>query len=411
MKTIALSALGLVSLAGMAHADKTLNPVKIDPLLIDTEPYRFNGVVLTDEVRGSGFVAWNQRAFFTAAHVVSSLGGDDTEATLDWGLPPDWVPMNNSDTADTEATIPSRGYYRFKSYEALAEAQKAVNGSAFSRDVVLGFAFEDLIPGTPAVLNTNGYKDIRGNVTTMITGYPAVNFYTGEDIPGYFLHQTGPGITPYAVDFGRAMRTSLVTTGSGNSGGPLWVQKGASWVASGVLVGGLPSETIVYAFSPDVNALTKSVAPIVKPTPATPVSVGGVGATSFFFPMTKAKKIPDGVARYTDFRFNVSRFEEGAAVTKVHLNLDISTPHQGDLLVVLQGPGGVATIVHKEEGGDEDDLVIDDKDFSEAFSGIYANGPWTVRVQDRLKGDIATVNKIALEIGVDKASGTTTPTP
>lgn len=408
VKTATLSALGILSLAGLAQGEtsKTLTPVKIDPLVIGTEPYRFNGLVIGDGVRGSGFVAWNKRAFFTAAHVVSTVG----ETSLTWDEPPIWFPTANSGTIgelDLETMVLSRGYYRFKSYQSLAETQGSITNGAFSRDAVLAFAFEDLIPGTPAVLNTNGYRDIRNNVTTMITGYPAENAYTGEDIAGYYMHQTGPGITPYKPDFGKAFISSLVTTGGGNSGGPLWVQKGSSWVASGILVGGRPSESIVYAFSPEVNALTRSVAPIVKTTPAAPVSVAGVTASSYFFPMTRPKKIPDGVQRYTDFRFNVARFEEGTKVTKVHLSLDITTDHQGDLFIILQGPGGSGVIVHNEEGGGTHNLVLDDEDFTDAFEGVYPNGPWMVRVQDRLKGDIATVNKIVLEIGADKAESTT----
>ncbi|MGC4015192.1 MAG: proprotein convertase P-domain-containing protein [Luteolibacter sp.] len=402
MKTAAVSALGLLSLAGLAHGDtsKTLTPVKIDPALIGTEPYRFNGLVIGEEVRGSGFVAWNQRTFFTAAHVVS----DFTEAKFTWSQPPIWFPTANcaEDELDLDTMIASRGYYRFVAYQANAELQGSITGNAFSKDVALAFAFQNLIPGTPAVLNTNGYKDIQSSTaTTMITGYPAEEAYTDTPIDGFYLHQTGPGITPYSPFYLKAFKTSLVATGGGNSGGPLWVQKGSSWSAAGVLDGGRPSESIVYAFSPEVNSLTRAVAPIVKTVPAMPVPVGGVRASSYYFPMTRAKKIPDGVQRYTDFRFNVNRFDEGSAVTKVHLNLDITTDHQGDLFIILQGPQGVYTIVHNEEGAGTHNLVLDDEDFTEAFEGIYPNGPWIVRVQDRLKGDIATVNKIVLEIGTD----------
>lgn len=396
--------LGVLLLAGTASAGtapKTLSPEKIDPLVLGTDPYRFNGIVMTADARGSGFCAWNQRAFFSAAHVVWGEDG--------WGAPPIWYPTPNADKLDTDTEIQSRGYYRWKSYASLVAAS-GQSGTAFSRDVILGYAFEDLIPGTPATLNLNGYKDLRGNRTSMITGYPGINAYTGDDIDGYFLHQTGPGITPYTTDFGRALTSSLITTGPGNSGGPVWLQgSGGSWSASGVLVGGRPSEAIIYAFSSDISSLTRSAAPVVKPVPENPVSVAGVGATSFFFPMNRPKKIPDGVKRYTDFRFNVARFEEGTTVKKVRLSLDIDTDHQGDLLIILQGPGGYQALVHNEEGAGAHDLVLDEKDFTSAFSGIYPNGPWSVRVQDRLRGDIATVNSILLEISVE---GTTpTPTP
>jgi len=403
VKPITCSVLGLLLLAGtaVAVAPKTLSPVQVANVgLMSTEPYRFNGVVMTDVARGSGFVAWNKRTFFSAAHVVY-----DAEATAgsNWGLPPVWYPVPYADALDESTAIPSRGYYRFKAYSAIVDVG-GQTGNAFGKDVILGFAFKDLITGAPATLNLNGYKDLGTAGTTMITGYPAINFYTGLPITGYYLDQTGPGSTPYQVSFGRALRSTLVTTGSGNSGGPIWTQKGAGWTAAGVLVGGRPSESIVYSFSPDINALTRSVAPVVKTPEGSPISVAGVGATSFFFPMVKAAKaIPDGVQHWTNFATSVSRFDQAAVVTKAHISLNITTNHQGDLEVILQGPGGLYQVLHNEEGGATHNLIIDDLDVTGTFAGIYADGGWTLRVQDRLKGDIATINSAVLEVGVDGA--------
>lgn len=396
---------GVLLLAATASAQeppKTLSPVKVNGDRT-VAPYRFNGAVMTPSFRGSGFVAWNSRAFFSAAHLVHS-------STTGWGAPPVWhpVPHQLADLEDADG-IQSRGYYRWKTYATLVE-MGGDSGKAFSKDVILGFAFKDLIPGTPAALDLSAFNNLRKPKTTLITGYPAENSYLDEEIEGYFLHETGPAVTTYKVDFGKSLTTTLLTTGGGNSGGPVWIadNKG-NWKAGGVLVGGMSSESLIYAFSSEVNSLTRAVAPMVKPTLAAPISVNGVGATSFFFPMTRAKKIPDGVQRWTDFRFNVARFEQTGRVTKVKLSLDIDTPHRGDLLILLQGPGGVYTIVHNEEGAGEDDLVLTDKDFTGRFVGMYPNGNWMVRVQDRLKGDVATVKSIVLEIGVEGSAPTPGP--
>lgn len=395
--------LGVLAIPGLVSAEtapKTLIPEKIDPLLIGNAPYRFNGVVETADGRGSGFCAWSSRAIFSAAHVVWGEDG--------WGAPPIWHSMSNGEALEEEDQIQTRGYFRWKQYASLVAATGQTR-HAFGRDVILAYAFEDLISGQPAVLDLNGFKNLQGSSTSMITGYPAENAYTAEPIEGYFLHQTGPGVTPYKVDHSRALRTTLITTGPGNSGGPVWIQQqDSSWKAAGVLVGGMPSETIVYSFSSDVNALTRAAAPLVKPKPENPVTSPGVTAGSYFFAMNKPKRIPDGVTRYTDFRFTVGKFEEGAELTTVKLTLDIETAHQGDLLIILQGPRGIQEIVHNEQGGGTQNLILTSKDFSSAFKGIYPNGNWSLRVQDRLRGDVATVKQVLLEIGVE---GSPDPAP
>lgn len=405
MKAVVSSLLWILLIAETASSDtvpKTLTPEKIDPLVIDTEPYRFNGVVLTDGFRGSGFCAWNRRAFFTAAHMVWGTG---------WGAPPIWAPTANALAVDEDTKVQARGYYRWKSYASLV-AVGGQTGKAFGKDIILAYAFQDLISGTPAKLDLNAYKNLRENRTTMITGYPALAFYTNQAITGYFMHQTGPGITPYSIDFGRALRTQLIASGPGNSGGPVWIKEtNGSWSAAAVYVGGRPSESIVYAFSPDTNSLTQAVAPLVKtPFAQNSAAVAGIEGSSYFFSMSKPKKIPDGVGRFTDFKFNVGRFEDTDKVKRVKLSLEIETNHQGDLYIILQGPGGYQAQVHNEQGGGTHDLVLTEKDFSAKFSGIHPNGYWTVRVQDRLRGDIATVKSILLELSAE-GTAPVPPTP
>ncbi|HEX7261472.1 MAG TPA: hypothetical protein VF258_06620, partial [Luteolibacter sp.] len=213
MKFQTLPAIGMVLLAAplaTAAKPKTASPVPINPSQIGDEPFRFNGAVLNTESRGSGFCAWNKRTFFSAAHVVFDEGT--------WLAPPSWYPAANSAELDEATAIQSRGYYRWADYADRAETESFTQG--FSRDVILGFAFEKLIKGSPATLNLEGVHDLRKERKTLITGYPADNLYIDESIDGYFLHKTGPIVTPYQSFSGRALTTTLVTTGHGNSGGP-----------------------------------------------------------------------------------------------------------------------------------------------------------------------------------------------
>ncbi|MES2440416.1 MAG: proprotein convertase P-domain-containing protein [Verrucomicrobiota bacterium] len=392
MKFIPYPVLGLLLFSAptvFAATPKTASPVKIKPTQVGKEPYRFNGAVLTDQFRGSGFCAWDNHTFFSAAHVLF-----DTT----WLAPPRWYPAANAAQLDETTAIQSRGYYRWAEYSSLV-ASSASDG--FSQDVILGYSFEKLIKGKAAKINLNGYKDLRKRAKTLITGYPADNLYIEESIEGYFMHKTGPIVTPYVSYDDKALTTTLVTTGHGNSGGPIWTKNSrGGWSAAGVLVGGLPSESVVYAFSKDINSLTRAVTPVIQPIIDEPVSSDKVGASSVFFPYYKEKQIPDGKHEWTVFKIGVDAFPEGAAVEQVALSLDIRTKHRGDLQVVLAGPGGFQALVHNEGGNVKNNLIFNSRDYSADFTGITANGEWSLLVQDRLKGDISTLKSIVLEIAV-----------
>ena len=398
MKFPSCPAIGVLFLAGSLAATakpKTASPVMINENEVHTAPYRYNGVVLAGDLRGSGFCAWNKRTFFSAAHV---LYGEDQ-----WLESPTWYPANHSATLDDAERISSRGYYRWANYANLVAWQTS-SQKEFGRDVILAFAFRDFIQGSPARLNLNGSNDLKRNIKTMITGYPADNLYVDDSIDGYYMHRTGPVVTPYKAFSGRALATTLVTTGHGNSGGPIWTKDANSnWRAAGVLVGGLPSETVVYAFSSDVNSLTRAATPVIKRGMESSNEIGSVDASSLFFPYRKDVKIPDGKHSWTSFHIEVDEFPEFSTLKSLKLSLDIRTAHRGDLQVVLEGPGGVQVAVHNEQGAGRNNLTIKSRDFTEAFASIDPNGQWYLRVQDRLVGDVATLKSILLEIGVDDA--------
>ncbi len=377
-----------------ATAAKTTFPVPIEPDDIAEAPYRFNGVVLTAAARGSGFCAWNEKTFFSAAHVVYDEGV--------WGVPPAWLETVNAEELKPKDAILSRGYYRFNRYAEIVDEQGA--SAAFGKDVILGFAFRKLIPGKPAKLNLNGSKDLRSRKAKLITGYPAIEAYTDTPTEGYFMHETGPFRNSYDYSSNGSVLTTRVTTGPGNSGGPVWTKSGkGNWRAAGVLVGGLPSECVVYSMTRDINGLTRSVAPVVARKPRTPFPVNGVGASNRFFPYTRSQKLPDGTDKWSSFIVGVRGFGEGAVLTSVKLDLQIKTNHRGDLQVYVVAPGGFSALLQNEEGAGENDLVFKDLDLTEEFAGIDPTGKWAVRIRDRLKGDVATLKSFRLNVAADPA--------
>jgi subtilisin-like proprotein convertase family protein len=272
--------------------------------------------------------------------------------------------------------------------------------------VILGFAFRDLIRGTPAKLNMNGSSDLRKPVNKLITGYPAEIAYTSNTLKGYFLHETGPARSIYSPLSGSAMETTLISSGPGNSGGPIWTKnENSGWTAAGVVVGGLPSESINYAFSSETNALLRAVAPIVKRSGPQSINSKELSASSVYYSSNKKIRLPDGVHRWTDVPFNVTGFDNESTVTAVRVAVKIKTSHRGDMQIMLTGPGGFNAIIHNEQGAGARDLIIGYKevyeDLSEEFADISANGRWALRFQDRLKGDICTVESAVLELEAD----------
>lgn len=405
MKIIKIPAVGgilLASSVALEAAPKTANPQKVPRELIRTEPYRFNGAITTSVARGSAFCAWNRRTFFSAAHVVF----DDT--SFAWEAPPQWHPLAHSNALNPKKAIQSRGYFRWTDYAQIAEDQGFINDRAFGRDFIIGFAFKDLIKGSPATLNLAGIADLRKPIRSMITGYPAENSYLAEDISGYFMHRTGPTKNVYKPFWGNGLQTTLLTTGPGNSGGPVWTKNASNgWSAAGVLVGGLPSEAIVYAFSPVVNTMLAAVSPVVAPGLPQSTRVNGVSETSRFFSSNRVVQLPDGLHRWTSYPLAVSGFGKDEKIESVRISVNVKTAHRGDLQIVLTAPGGYEALIHNEGGADGRNLVISRMDVSEQFSGIDPSGRWYVRFQDRLKGDICTVQSAVLEVSTAPSGGST----
>jgi subtilisin-like proprotein convertase family protein len=413
MKFSTLSLAAIFLLGGnlaLSAKSKTTTPKKILPEQLAEDPYRYNGAVRVPNYRGSGFCAWNSKTFFTAAHVVYGT---------QWAEPPIWYPRANSAVLVEKTAIPTRGYYRWTNFATLLPPITVDNPEPtnFGYDVALAFAFEKLIKGKPATLNLNGSNDLRKKSKTLITGYPAKNAYLDEDIKGYFLHKTGPLVTTYEKHAGKSLITTLVTTGGGNSGGPIWTPNSKSkskWNAAGVLVGGLPSESVIYPFSSDTNSFLRAVAPVLQPEIGQPVKVGGISSFSTFFPYNQRTKIPDGRRQWTSFRIPVGTFTPGSKVKSVSLSLTILTPHVGDLQVMLEGPQGLQTdlrqvLIWNEKGAGDDNLVLSREDVSARFTDMDPTGNWYLRVQDRLVGDTATLKSILLEIATEDVLTPTTP--
>lgn len=392
----------LPAMAGVIEPPpKTNSAAPVDEANIGLNPFAFNGMVLSDYGQGSGVVAANPKVFFTAAHVLFDAEGDG------WSQPPQWAGGGNAEGPLPPQIVQteSRGYFRWSSYAGHALAAGQNSSSAFATDVAPAWGLQPFFGGTPAELDFNGYKKLKKHTDlSMITGFPAILDYTGDPGDGK-LHATAPEFTDFKEDASQYLYATHISTGPGNSGGPVWLQEtSGDWNASGILVSGRPSEAGIYAFTPSIKSLLKAASPLVGDVRKSVKNASkGIGTSVGRYVMPKPKKIPDGLHKWTKIPVNVQRFEADTEVYEVYVDLTITTEHRGDLMVALLSPSGAISMLHDGEGAGADDPVLDDWlvtfDDDEANQDVGGpNGTWALLVQDRLTGDPCVVTRFELEI-------------
>jgi subtilisin-like proprotein convertase family protein len=102
---------------------------------------------------------------------------------------------------------------------------------------------------------------------------------------------------------------------------------------------------------------------------------------------------PNGLTRTLDID------APGGAITAVHVDLDISHPYRGEVLITLTHPGGaMATLFNRPgEVGADIRLTVD----TNAFNGLPASGTYTLKIVDSGPGDVGTLNRWVLRVDND----------
>ena len=239
-----LAACGVLLAATLSGQTYTASAISAGSSAYSQFPYNLTGLLVvaqrsdTRYVKlGSGAVVKNPRVVFSCAHVVfDKVAADPWLTGVRWhrATAPSSVPASDSGQL-------LRGYQYFTGYTSAAQ-QSQTSAAAFSLDFVVHYAFEDTGSGGYAGSWDDGVAALKSGRSKLITGYPS-GLYSSGDSRRYLMHQTGPFTRAFASSSGDYVGISEVSTGSGNSGGPVWVSDGSQYFFAGVLVSGLERST------------------------------------------------------------------------------------------------------------------------------------------------------------------------
>jgi len=248
-------------------------PQRLDGATSAQAPFSSTGLIDTQVgsafYRGSGAVARDSRLVFTCAHTAFDRGvwANSIRIAVGW---------NARFDATNYAEL--RGWRYFASYASSA-LENQDSPETFGLDFLVGFSTTPL--GPVVRVRENGATVLMdASVHKMIVGYPAVIDF--NDQPGlFFMHRTGPFAGSFTQESGSYYGISRVSTGSGNSGGPLFESSTGVWTLSAILVSGSKNSLGVFAIDPAAIQLSDralealgSAPPSPTPTPASNWSGG-----------------------------------------------------------------------------------------------------------------------------------------
>lgn len=324
--------------------------------------------------RGSAVVARDSRLIYSCGHLFFDNGIWASEQEF-------YRAYNGSVEPDPNDGVIPRGYRYFTSYGDNADTYGQDSSRAFAYDFTVFYGADSF--GPAATCWVDGVAAATSAQKKRIVGYPATVDYTRRQ--GYAYQHA----TPWFPTAARQTRGAFyefkdVSTGEGNSGGPLFVMDGGSgnYSLAGILVSGSTDSAGIYALNGDSDAMASAAL--------------GVKTITGKFSDANSTALPDAAAHYTTRTVTSSGFAE--TLTNLKFSVSISTPRRGDLDVYLVSPSGRVRWVKKHSTSTSKNLDIAGADYSTSFAGYAPNGTWKLKMRDSTARNLATYNRFAVAV-------------
>lgn len=367
-------------------------PTPVDSAELSQAPYFYTGLVRSVSGSGSGSVAVHPNLVLGCAHVNYTDANTWRPAgSIEW-----FWRWNQGEYPLANQGQYLTGYYYFTSYQANAEKYGKADAKTFADDFVANYSATLFTAGGYAAgWVEDGKKYLTtGGRSKIITGYPAGRYSWYPSHPDkYRMHATTFN-TNMKANKETYLELNGVQTGKGNSGGPVWVWGGDNWALAGVYVSGLGFPESIWS-SIGVCCLNKKWWTLIL------AALGQTsGSVELFKKTANLSEVPVSIPDQTAISrvFAVSGMV--GVIQGVKLNLSANHSRQGDLIVTLRSPTGktvtLLSAVAKNKASPRN-LVFADKTVS-GFSGLSANGTWTLTVKDAYRSDTGSIQSGSLEI-------------
>jgi subtilisin-like proprotein convertase family protein len=325
--------------------------------------------------RGSGCIVRDPRLVYSCAHVLFEDGLWATKYRFNPGY-------NGYYSPTTTSGIAPRGFRYFTNYASNDNIYGGTSPRTYSLDFTVFYNNTNF--GTAVGWWTDGGTVLRSNKWKRVVGYPADIDYTGATGRAY-QHSTDWFTNTGYIEYGAYHGFDRVSTGGGNSGGPVFVYDGAESYYAGVLVSGTDTTCGVRATDTATNKM------------ATDALAGmTTSGTTRTYSNTTPLLLPDGATIYSTRSVNVSGFS--GTIQNLYFSTNISTTYRGDLDVYLRSPTGRIQWISKRAGGSADNLIRTNANFSTTFKGYAANGRWDLKLRDASALDRATFRSFSVKI-------------
>ena len=333
-------------------------------------------------------IARDSRLLYTCAHVLYDLGQWSTDGTFArrW---------NSSSSPSSSQMVVVRGYRFYSSY----------GGSASARDFSLDFAIGYRNGGAsfgPAVdvFDDAGTALRSASTKKMVLGYPASIDYTFTS-GGYYQHRTGPVARAMRQSEDSCHTVSGISTGGGNSGGPVLAERSGKYDLAAILVSGTRTTMGVHGLDSSAVTMAKNILAELDPppptTPSTPPDPAPFTSKTLKRSNTSAFNLADGTATYTARTFAITGLPNSITSTKLSVRID--TSHRGDLDVYLRSPSGRVRWIKKHKLSETTDhLKLTNANYTSTFSGSKPNGTWRLYMRDYYDGDRARFQSATLTV-------------